>query len=276
MGIGISLWGIWLWTGEEAWIRYYFDGQSVIFFLVLSGLELVLCLMAWSQFTVAEPLRHAWFFISMAAFCRLAGFIHTQLLGEHSALNPIGLLSTVDSPVADTFQRIGLIIGGPVHMVLLAAGLFLVLKSCRRFNLIGGLKSLDYVLLLGVGLYIFQQLRGMILWIQAPDAVISFESLAKWATDPLLWVLLWEAILLRRAFSNMGWGLIAKCWGAFAAAIFFTTIGDMGIWATLYGYLSWPSSSLVWYVWFPASCAYALAPAYQIEAIRQSRSPLSR
>ena len=55
---------------------------------------------------------------------------------------------------------------------------------------------------------------------------------------------------------------------AFAAAIALTALGDIGIWATWNGYLPWPWSSMGWYVWFLASGAYALGPAYQVHAFR--------
>jgi hypothetical protein len=93
-----------------------------------------------------------------------------------------------------------------------------------------------------------------------------------WPVDPVLWLLLAEAILLHRSVQRTGMGLIGRCWRTFSAGIFLVLLGDVMIWATAYGYLPWPWSSLQWYVWMPASASFALAPAYQLEAIRWASS----
>jgi hypothetical protein len=46
--------------------------------------------------------------------------------------------------------------------------------------------------------------------------------------------------------------------------------GKFGLWVTSYDYLHWPWSAVVWYIWLPANCALALAPAYQLETIFQA------
>ncbi|MEW5974805.1 MAG: hypothetical protein AB1898_03250 [Acidobacteriota bacterium] len=38
-----------------------------------------------------------------------------------------------------------------------------------------------------------------------------------------------------------------------------------------YGNIPWSWSSIAWYVWFVSSTAYALGPAYQLEAMRRAR-----
>jgi hypothetical protein len=38
------------------------------------------------------------------------------------------------------------------------------------------------------------------------------------------------------------------------------------MWATAYEYIAWPYSAITWFIWYPASAAYALAPAYQVAA----------
>jgi len=68
----------------------------------------------------------------------------------------------------------------------------------------------------------------------------------------------------------MGWGLISRYWGSFAAAIALTALGDVGAWLTWSGFLTWPYNSIGWYVWFPAAAAYVLGPAYQAEALRRA------
>jgi hypothetical protein len=64
-----------------------------------------------------------------------------------------------------------------------------------------------------------------------------------------------------------GWGLIARCWGAFAAGIALHAIGD--ILASWQGNAPDSFNALGWFAWFLAGAAYALGPAYQLEAFRQ-------
>ncbi len=68
----------------------------------------------------------------------------------------------------------------------------------------------------------------------------------------------------------MGWGLIPRCWLAFTAAIFLTSLGDMGLWAVTEGYLPPAPVALSWHIWFVAAACFALGPAYQLQAIVQA------
>jgi hypothetical protein len=96
---------------------------------------------------------------------------------------------------------------------------------------------------------------------------MGLHAIISWASDPLLCVLLVEAILIRRSAANLGWGLVSRCWMCFTAAIFLTSVGDIGLWAWSRGYLSHYLEVASWYVWFLASAAYVLGPAYQYQAI---------
>jgi hypothetical protein len=47
-------------------------------------------------------------------------------------------------------------------------------------------------------------------------------------------------------------------------------LGELGLLLAAYYCLPWPWNSLVWYISLPASCAFALAPAYRLETIFQA------
>ena len=96
-----------------------------------------------------------------------------------------------------------------------------------------------------------------------------FTEVAAWPVDVFLWLLLVEALLLYRSASEMGSGYIGRCWKALAVGVFLVSLGVVAMSATSWGYLPWPWSSVVWYVWLPAATAFALGPAYQLEAIQQ-------
>lgn len=57
---------------------------------------------------------------------------------------------------------------------------------------------------------------------------------------------------------------------AFSAGIILTCLGDIGMWASHYGYLPWPWTSLAWYLWLPAASCFALAPACQLQALHRA------
>jgi hypothetical protein len=92
-----------------------------------------------------------------------------------------------------------------------------------------------------------------------------------WLSDPLLSLLLIEAILVRRSVIRMGQGLVAKCWGMFVLAIVITSVGDAAIWASNHNLLSVSMTALSWYIWFIAAAAFTSAPAYQLAAISLTR-----
>jgi hypothetical protein len=273
---GLGLWAFWFSTGDEGWIRSYFDYQSPLFLVGFAGLELYLCVIAWWQFSVGEPMRWAWCLISMASTCRLAGLIVAQIFAAKWYLNPrYAIISSWNPAMAAQLRQTGLAISGPLHMFFLACGLFLVLRAYRKYHMLVRFGRLDYILMAIVGVYTSRQLFELWGWLAAPPAEVTAFSAINWVTDPLLCLLLFQATFIRRAVINMGGGLIAKCWGAFTAAIFITSVGDMGLWATAYGYLPWPLSSLVWYVWFLASAAYVLGPAYQVEAAWHAKEEIT-
>ena len=265
LGAGIGWWR----TGQAAIIRVFFHYPGAIFIVGASAAELGLCWFCWRQFSRGEIMRRAWFLIMLAGGAHFAGMVFSQLLGVDSYLNPI---MYCDVPWVDTaaehFRQIGILFGGPLQMGLLACGLALVLRTYRQAGLLPRLSSSDWFLVTVLALYTLREAWQVIFFIRAGSVVTLYEVLS-WPSDPLLIVLLLEAIGIRRSVLSMGRGLIAKCWGAFAVAIAITALGDIGLWASWNGYLPKPLEAVSWYVWFLWSAAYATGPAYQVEAFRR-------
>ena len=46
-------------------------------------------------------------------------------------------------------------------------------------------------------------------------------------------------------------------------------------WLTAYGIFTWTQTAFVWYLWYPALAAFALAPVYQWEAMRTAQLRLA-
>lgn len=206
-------------------------------------------------------MKPAWALILLSFVCRFSGDLLTHALSVNSN---------------QALKEIGQVIGGPGSMVLLAGGLLLVLRVYRRLGMLARLMPFDYALLVAVIGYTLLFTYDLLRWLGESPAPVTTLKAINWLSDPLLSLLLFEAIFIRRSVIQMGSGLISRCWGAFTAGIFFTSMGDMGIWAVSQGYLQWPQSAGAWYVWFLASAAYALGPAYQAKAMSHATKEVAR
>jgi hypothetical protein len=262
--IALLIYLAWVATGNDLWIISFFNYQGALFFLLCSGIGFGVSLMVWRQFSPGDAMRPAWFLIFLSFALRLSGDVLTHLLSINSSSSPMAL------------KELGQVVGGPGAMVLLAGGLLLVLRMYRRLGLLARLTVFDYVLVGAVTAYTLRFAYDLLEWQSDSPAPVTILKAIKWLSDPLLSLLLFEAIFIRRSVIRMGSGLISRCWGAFTAGIFFTSVGDMGLWAVAQGYLNWPQSSITWYVWFLASAAYALGPAYQAEAMSRASKEVAR
>jgi hypothetical protein len=122
-----------------------------------------------------------------------------------------------------------------------------------------------------LGLYVVREATQVVV-ANRQGRQFSLAEIVNLPTDPLLWVLLAQALRLLRSVQKMGPGWISYCYAAFSVGIFLVLLGDVAIWATNWGCLPWPWSALEWYLWVPAAAAFALAPAYQWEAMRHAES----
>ena len=151
------------------------------------------------------------------------------------------------------------------------AGLWLVLRVYRRAGFLARFTARDWLLLAPFAAFVIREGTDVVAAINHGRRLGSAELLHL-PVDPLLLVLLGEALLLFRSVRMMGGGWIGKCYAAFSAGIFLVLLGNAAIWATAWGYLPWPWSALGWYVWIPAAGAFALGPAYQLEAMQHATS----
>lgn len=257
----------WWHTGDVRWIRGFFAGPGAIFFIACSILQAWLSLRCWRGFSRGDLLRPAWLLIFAAALAGFAGALLNQIFGSPSALNPLALLPPASSaPLVHKAAEIGPLCG-PLQMLLLACGLSYVLKACRRNGILGRLMTLDLALVGLVVVYTGWFFATIVFASEHGGRSVNAEAVISWASDPLLCVLLFQAILIRRSTANMGFGLISRCWLSFTAAIFLTSLGDISLWAWSRGYLPYPLVVASWFVWFLPSAAYALGPAYQLIAM---------
>lgn len=240
----------WWRSGDPAWMLAFFSGPGAVFFLGCGLLETWLSFQCWRRFSPGDLLRPAWLLIFATAVVQVAGAIVNQLLGA---------------------QEIGQLFG-PIQMILLACALWFVLKACRRNGILGRLRTVDFALLTLVVAYTAWFFVTIVFRPPHGGRPLSAPTFISWSSDPLLCVLLFQAILIRRSTANMGFGLISRCWLSFTAAIFLTSVGDISLWAWAEGYLPYALVVASWFVWFLPSAAYALGPAYQLIAMLRATS----
>jgi len=257
----------WSKTGDARWARAFFDYFGAFFFIGCSVLGLRFSYLCWRRFGRGDVMRPAWLLIALFALSQLLGGIAAHVLSADSAINPLHYLAVAahDRWLRDAAQ-VGTL-SSPVSMIFLAAGLFRVVQICRKNGVLRSLKAIDFVLLSIVTVYTVHYFAAVVFTSQHPEGSVTAVKIVSWMSDPLLCILLLQATLIRRSAANMGWGLIARCWVAFTAAIFFTSIGDIGLWASSRGSIPFGLEAASWYIWYPAAACYAAAPAYQLQAM---------
>jgi hypothetical protein len=273
MGIAaMAAWGI---TGNVRWVEFYFRVPGAFVLVFLSATSLILCRRVQREFSPAEPMYRAWYLIFISAACDLIGAIFVQFLSASQAYNPLAYAHWWSPELAVSLRQFGQVIGGSLRFAFLAAGLFQALRIYRKFGFLARLTIADWALLAAAGAYVLREAADLAYAIHNGKHPSTGEILG-WPTDPLLWILLAESILLYRSVHQMGPGWIGRCWRAFSLGVSFIVLGNAALWATAYGFLPWPWSSIGWYLWLPAAAAFALAPAYQLDATHRAYNSRSR
>lgn len=271
--IGLFVHLRWMTASDDWVLRIYFDYEGVLVFMFMSAVQLVCAIFAYRSFTADEALGTAWFYIMWSSVAGFVGTILKQVFAVNTALNPVAADMFGGSHDARAlFGNVGTVIGGPIQLILLGAGLYLALRVYRQLGLRALLKTVDFVLLGATFLYSVAVLIGIVSAIR--NSPITVERALTWPGDYLLSVLLLEAVFLRRFAAEMGNGYVCKVWSAFAAGVFIFSFCSFMNWLTAYGFMTWEETSFVWYLWYPASAAFALGPAYQTLAIRTAERRL--
>ncbi len=265
MSVAVVVHVAWLLNGQPDWLlRGYFDYPNALFLIGCTVFELILCRRAWRAFQPGAPLRRAWAAMTVAAALHMTGMVGSQILGVDSALNPLHYWH--EAALGLTWRPAALAIQGSLYMTVLSVGLWLVDQVYRRAGLAAALRGSDFLLMGLAVLY-----TGVVLK-QVMDAHprLTLLNVGDWSNNPLLCILLLQAIRLRRSVQRTAGGLIGNCWNAYLIGIFLTLVGSMGLWASAYGHLPYPEGAFTWYVWSSAMAAFTLGPAYQVAAIRMA------
>jgi hypothetical protein len=260
----------WLVTGSQAAVLQFLQIQGPLVLTALAVLEYLLCLACWRLFETGEPLRRAWFLIMSASGCRLAGLMVTTFFGWFAGRGAPAAPLEAAAPGAAVLG-LASTVSRPLSTALVVLGLMAVLRLYRRSGLLRKPTVPDVVLLAVVaGLLLGQLLTPAGRLFHLAGSAGLFGTLGR-VSSPLLGLLLLEALLLRRAVLWMGDGLIGRCWGAYVSAIFLAFVADVGARAVNPAVLPWQYSFVHSCIWLLSALAYALAPAYQVQAVLRAR-----
>ncbi len=255
-------------TGSYDSLVLFFRNPGSAFFVVIAGIEAYLARRAYSQFEFSEPMHMVWTLVFLSACCRLTGAALGQVLSADIPWNPLVVFKLFHLNQSGNWRDIGLVIGGPAAMAFLVAGLMYAIILTRRLGVLSRLTTADWMLIAIIATFTARELYeiGVIAFVRHERASVTQTLL--WFSDPLLTLLLMQAVSIRRSVLNMGQGLVARCWGMMAAGVAFTSAGDVALWAESHGLIPTALSPLGWFIWFFAATAFASAPCYQIEAVR--------
>jgi len=263
--VGVAAWL----AGKPVLLADFFRYPGALFLVSASAAGFWLSMRCWQQFSKTDVLRQAWLLVMLAAGASLAGNLCSQVLGAYTPLNPLMHTATGwPAPAIRLFGRVGLLLGGPFQMALLACGLSFVLRAYRRSGLFPHMGRWIWLLAAALTLYTVHEARMVQALLRTGKVTGGFQILG-WPSDPLLIVLLFEAFCILRPVLGTGWGLIARCWGAFAAGIALHALGDVLLTTAWQGNLPAAARTVGWCALFLAAAAYALGPAYQLEAFRR-------
>jgi hypothetical protein len=266
--IGSAAYLHFLLTGSYRYLTLYFLVLGTPFLLLNAAAEFYFAFECRSGFDPDEPLRMTWTFIALAA---LARFIAAALIFlDH--WRPSSFRGSSSLVLGMTLSRslaeIGEVTGGPLAMILLLIALSRVLSVQHRFGVLRGLSRID-VLMIGVIIaFMIGEAARIAHYLGPSSGRPSLAQAVLWLSDPLLGLLLIQAVLIRRSVNRVGVGLVSQCWGTYVIAILATLAGDASIWATGESLLSEPLVVLTWYIWFFVAAAFASAPAYQLAAMK--------
>jgi hypothetical protein len=270
LALGLAIFVYWLVSRNVQPLTQFFRVPGAILFVWLAATQLWFATRICRELVPGEPLEIAWRMIAISATCDLLGTICIQWLAADSPIDPLHYFHH-SAGLEATIRECGLLLGGVCRFTPLCAGLFIVLRFYRIAGFLSRLTGFDLVLLLAFAGYLLGEGTELLMALSDGKRLGMREGL-NLPVDPLLWLLLGEALLLYRSIQKTGMGLIPRCWAAFAAGIFLILLADVSLWAARIGYLPWPWSALEWYLWVPAEAAFALAPAYQFIAMEQASS----
>lgn len=266
--VGMAAYFHFLVTGSYRYLNLYFLVLGTLFFLLTTAVEFFLAVECRAGFEADEPMRTAWGFIALASLARFTAAALISLDHWRFASLPGGTTSVLAVILPRGLPQIGAVIGGPLAMVFLAIALSRVLKIQRQLGVLRNVRSTDLFVIALIVAVMLVEAANIVRYLGPSYQPPPLTKAILWLSDPLLGLLLVQAVLIRRSATRVGLGLISQCWSMYVMGIITTLIGDASIWAIGEERLPEKLVALTWYIWFFAAAAFASAPAYQLAAMK--------
>jgi hypothetical protein len=266
--MGLAAYANFLLTGRYGLLVLFFNTAGAGFLVSITGAEACFAFRARGEFDATEPMHTTWTLVFLGSCCRLVGSLFGQVLSAKVPWNPLAGPGALHLEASRILRDFGVVTSGPVAMALLAGGLMRVILLNRRMGILRRLTLGDRALIGVLVMFCARQLYEAGTVVFGGRGRPSLTQIFLWFSDPLLTLLLMQAVSIRRSVLNLGGGLVARCWGMMAAAVAFTSLGDATLWAESHGFIPIPLSPAGWFIWFFAATAFASAPCYQVEAAR--------
>jgi hypothetical protein len=262
--------GLWDPTTELRWLVSYTRGPGALLLVSMAIAGFWFSYRVSQQFSPGEPLLTGWRLIALSGAFDTLGAIVVQILAVDSVLNPLTVGAWWSPGLATDIGEWGRFMGGPCRMLVLAAGLLFVLEVYRRSGFLARLLARDWIIVGAMTTYVLAEAWAVYVAIKSGKQP-GLGEILHYPTDPLLLLLLGQALLLYRSVGEMGAGWVGRCWKAFSIGVILISIGDLLSLAEAYGHIQWPWSAIDWFVWYPAAAVFAAAPTFQLEAMMVAR-----
>lgn len=259
--VGLALWLSWRSGGTMEPVVWFIQGPSAVFMFGSAIVETILAFRVWRSFSPKQALWIAWACLTFAGVCRAAGMFVAHVLTPQRGLIVIpGLAGNT------RFHEWGLLFSGPYATLLMLVAFGIAVFTYWRLGARARFRVIDFVVVSVAGVYVGREMYELL--VLYPGSLRDWTSYWRWAMDPILLLTLIGALTLIRATRMQSGGLVGMTWAMYAVGVFFTFMGNACIWMVNYGHLAWDQASAVlWFVWLPISTAFAIAPAFQSEAI---------
>lgn len=257
----------WLATGESRWLDFWFKEIGGPLLAVFAVAEAAGAAAAASWFSPGEPMGKVWRLLAAAGAVHAVSMVLRHILGMQIGANPLHSFGGGFQATA-LLRDFGHVLGGTLYFALLAAGLTLALREHWKLRLIRSLSRSELAVLLAAGGVFAYTLLAARFWLSQPEVRPNPLWWIGWLTDPLLALLFSLSLLLGKSAGRLQGGLLGRPWLAYFSASLLTCIGSLFVGLSEAGLVRGEALWPVWLLWHPAAAAFALAPVYQLEAVR--------
>ena len=263
---------VWSNAGQVFSVRGASGGTCTFSVTCMAAVACWFCALVRRSFPAGAPLRRTWTLIALSMAAQAMSGLVGLVLGSNWVLNPLEWGGQPRPGVIEQIRRWAVVAGGPVQLILLAAGLLAALRVLRRFGFWARPTAGDWAI--SAIIYLFALARfseaGAASLAGKP---IGFEEWVSLAKLPILCVLVLQATLLRQSVVRMGNGLIAKCWLALMGGIFLSAAGELALWVIPHYTHALPAGMIGPVIGLSSMALLALAPAWLLVAQRRAAEP---